>query len=157
MPRQLGKLFEVRGDKEVSAALLAIPVEMRLRAVPAALRFAGKVIVEKASRMAPVATGLLRDSIGLLIRGKGTRPRYAAIGPRTGFGKNVVREGSPTVVYSDPSKYGHLVEFGTAQNVPAQPFLRPALQGAQGEVRQRLITSLERAQARAAKAAAKRG
>ena len=176
MPDKIG--FSLSGDREIIAALRGIPPELRERAIPQALRFAGRPIVSAARRLAPRDTGLLRKSLGLILR----RPRrrkggdsYLVIGVRTGFGQTVSRGGRSR--YADPSKYAHLVEFGHYIVAPvkgarrrqgsarallfvlARPFLRPAFSGSVAAVRARLIqylrTYLERRARRAATRARK--
>jgi HK97 gp10 family phage protein len=174
--------FTFGGDREVMAQLQAIPPELRERAIPQALRFAGRAIVSKARTLVPRDTGLLRKSLGLVLRKPRRRKRgdsYIVIGARSGFGQEVTRRNrghwsDGRSRYADPRFYSHLVEFGhyivrrikgtsrrkqTATEllyVLPRPFLRPAFAGSIATVRARLIQSLRTYMARRVKAALKR-
>lgn len=122
----------------------------RRRMARPAIREAAAEIRKAAKALAPVDTGLLKKSIKSVVRtSKKQGVVYAVIGPATGMGADVVRDGRPQ--YADPAKYAHLVEYGTAPHViqtkttqslrlpdgrfralvhhpgaAAKPFLRPA-------------------------------
>lgn len=171
----LAVAFTFKGDKEVAAALSAIPEEMRAKALPIALRAAGRLVVRRARRLVPVDTGLLKKSLGLVLRRPKRKPPYVALGARRGFKSTVTREGA--TVTADPANYAHLVELGhsvvtagkgksirkgTAVSVgfvPPKPFLRPALEGQAPQIRSIFIRELAHAQsvlaARAARKASK--
>ena len=81
--------------------------------------------------MPPKESGLLRKSIAKKVKTYATSGTVVAvIGPRAGFGKVVVVDKKTgRTQYRDPLHYSHLVEFGT-KSTKAQPFLRPAYDGA---------------------------
>lgn len=121
--------LSMQGDLEIANALVRIPVEMRKTIIPSALRFAGKIIVERARALAPegfLATpaGSLKRAIGLILRRGRDRVPYIVFGARRGFARPVER---PILIGSggidqrirgfvtrraDPANYAHLVEFG---------------------------------------------
>lgn len=175
----------MQGDIALENALAELTPELRRTAIPTALRFAGRAVVDVARGLVPLGfladpQGTLRRSLGVILRrGKGGRGPYAVIGARTGFSRPVER---PILIgdggidqrirgfvtrKSDPANYAHLVEFGhfvvrpvrgTERRkktdvaaasgrtfVAARPFLRPALVGTKGIVRDRLILALRQA------------
>jgi HK97 gp10 family phage protein len=158
----LAVAFNFKNDREIAAALEAIPAELRAKALPIALRAAGRLVTRRARRLAPVDTGLLKKSLGLVLRRPKGQPPYVALGARRGFKATVTREGKKQV--ADPANYAHLVELGhavvppvegtslrkkTAEAigfVPPQPFLRPALEGQAPQIRALFIRELANAQ-----------
>ncbi len=160
--------FSFRGDKEIAAALLALPGTMRKQVIPGALRAAGRVVIPKARGLVPVETGLLKKSLGAVLRGgRRGRPQYLVIGPRT----DIVGVG-PDGRKRWPAKYAHLVELGhfqvqpvkgktrrhgTAQAaasgkdfVPGRPFLGPAVNGSRDAIKAAFLRELAAGQVKAA-------
>ena len=77
-----------------------------------ALQAASTPLLQAARRLAPLETGLLRKSLGRrakTYRSSGTS--VIIIGPRSGFKEEVKRKKG--YVYSNPTYYAHLTEFGT--------------------------------------------
>jgi HK97 gp10 family phage protein len=113
-----------------------------------ALREAAAEVRKSAKRHAPKETGLLRRAIKSVVRTK-RGVVFAIIGPAWGFKKTVNRPsanfGEGGEVDSDPARYAHLVEFGTAHS-PPQPFLRPAYDGTPSEriIARRMSEELEK-------------
>lgn len=91
----------------------------------------GLVVQGHAVELAPVKTGYLRGSIVTQSAGKGTTTRSARDGRRAAgiAGPRDDRE----VLVGTSVDYGPPVEFG-ALTRPSQPFLRPALALARGDV-----------------------
>lgn len=91
-----------------------------------AMVFAMLPVANRAKRLArrSMDTGNLIESIGLRSSPIARKGRlYAIVGPRRKFTKqNPDGKGTRTA-----SKYGHLVEYGTAHS-SAKPFMRPAWQ-----------------------------
>jgi len=116
--------FRVDGLKEFAARLQSLKPAAQEAKFKAAIRAGGKVIEKAARSMAPTETGLLRKSLGVVVRtypSSGTL--VAVIGPRRGFADTIVRgpRGSGMVQYRDPAMYGHLVEGGTtSHDVPTK-------------------------------------
>ncbi len=93
-------------------------------------------------------TGLLKKSIGKKTKTYKGVTFIAVVGPRKGFKKEVEVNG--TLVTRNPSKYAHLVEFGTRHS-RAFPFLRPALLENKATVESRLRQRLSHGLVREAK------
>ena len=115
---------KVDGIKELRRALDRLPKELQRASETTALREGMKPVLKTARGIAPNDTGLLKKAIGLTVR-KGKNGVTARVGARTGFKKEVKRNGK--TVKADPSKYSHLVEFGTSHSA-AKPFIRPAVE-----------------------------
>ena len=108
------------GDKALIRTLDRLPPALVRRVVRPAVRSALVPINKAAKRKAPKDTGLLKKSIGAVVKVyKQTGVIWGGVGPRKGFRQIV--DGKPR----DPVKYAHLVEFGT-ERVPANSFLRAA-------------------------------
>ncbi len=137
---------------------------MRGRAIATALKAAGRPVTKAARAKCPVdpladPAGTLKRSLGAELRGRPGR-QYLAAGARRGFARDVTR---PIIIggelvgavtrKADPANYAHLVELGTSQSA-ATPFLRPAFDGAKGEVKSAFIQSLSDSQDKAARRAA---
>jgi len=143
--------LKLTGFKELEAALLKLPAEIA-KTVEADVLREGMKPVLKASRAISAGisdTGLLAKSIGLTVRRVRRKMQYqnrytARVGARTGFRKEVERtstftdKNGNTVTrtrkeVADPTKYAHLVEYGTSHSA-AKPFIRPALQSAESQI-----------------------
>lgn len=132
--------MKLTGTKEIAKALGKLPKELQRSAESAVLREGAKPIAKAAKSRVPVASGLLKKSIGSRVRTiKGETS--ARIGPRTGMKQTVTRNGRQVI--SDPNKYSHLVEFGTSKTA-AQPFIRPAVDSAGGEVIEAMAKGYEK-------------
>lgn len=111
-----------RDARKMQRALVKLGRESRARTVLAkSLRPAASPInkAAKANARGFAQSGLLWKSIGIVVRRyKATGQVLAVIGPRRGFKQTVE-------VVRNPTKYAHLVEFGTKHS-RAKPFLRPA-------------------------------
>ena len=115
------------GDKALIRTLDRLPAALVRRVVRPAVRSALVPINKAAKRKAPKETGLLKKSIGAVVKVyKRTGVIWGGVGPRKGFRQ--VIDGKPR----DPVKYAHLVEFGT-ERAPAQAFLRPAFDENKGK------------------------
>lgn len=99
--------------REFEDAMKALPVELRTRGLKDALRRAGRLVVGHARRLAPVDTGTLKKSLGLILRtprrGRNRDP-YVVIGARRGYSRQVTRDGRS--MKATPANYAHLVELG---------------------------------------------
>lgn len=143
-----GLAFSLSGDREIERTLARIPIELREKAIPQALRFAGRGVVAAAKKNLrninfDDSTGALEASMGLVTRGRRGRPKYVVIGARRGPSfKRIDSRGKARV----PANYSHLVENGhfasDGKFVNGTPFLAPALAGSRGLVRARFIVSL---------------
>lgn len=95
----------------------------------------GLVVEGQAKELCPVDTGRLAGSITTQSSTEGTSPKSPATSSDTIQKPNDDME----VLVGTPVEYGPHMEFGTIKT-DAQPFLRPALQLAQGKV----LTIVER-------------
>ena len=138
--------MKIQGTKELNRAITRLAPELQRAAESAVLRAGAKPIATAAKAKAPVGRGkhrgLLKKSIGANVK-KVRGETSARIGARTGWkvevGEKTVTTGvlfkkrKKKKVYKDPSKYSHLVEFGTSHSA-AQPFIRPAVESTQSQV-----------------------
>lgn len=148
--------MKIEGINTVLRAIDRLPEELRKGAEKKVLQSAGAVIRKAAKSNAPVRSkveaaqgwqpGLLKKSIGLNV--KKVRGTYTArIGPRTGFRRVVgIREsgenaGNP--YFQDPTKYSHLVEYGTSR-APARPFISPAVERTKSAVVNEMANGLDK-------------
>lgn len=134
---------EVKGLKELDAALANLPASIGKAAMRRALVKAGEPIAQRAREMAPVDDGQLRDSITVSARLKnpaGKSEFHAAL--RGGLGIAAARaalrgarrsaKAAGEVAYvemfigpSVKAPHAHFVEFGTRRMAP-KPYMRPA-------------------------------
>ena len=126
MPRASTKII---GDKELQRALKAIGKASEANKVARpAIREAGAAVVRAAKANVPQESGQLKRSLGLRAKSKRNR-NSIVVGHKRRAGRWVTRtradNGEQYVEWAVPTKYAHLVEFGTAHSV-AQPYLRPA-------------------------------
>ena len=142
------------GFREIEAALLRLPKELAETVEKDVLR-QGMVPVRKAAKkhlMKSKKTGLLTKSLGLNVRrvrkkGQTTNRYTARVGPRGGFRKQVgvhlsgKKAGKPK--FQDPTKYAHLVEYGTSHSA-AKPFIRPAVDECQGQIAEAMAKGYEK-------------
>ena len=95
----------------------------------------GLVVEGQAKELCPVDTGRLAGSITTQSSSEGTSPKS----PATSSDVIQKPQDAMEVIVGTPVEYGPHIEFGTI-HMDAQPFLRPALQLAQGKV----VTIVER-------------
>ena len=135
------------GFRALDQALAELPKATARNVLHRTLRKAGQPIADEASRLAPVDSGKLAQTIAVSTRLKnkvGNAEYHAAM--RDGLGKaaavSAMRDarrsakGSFAEMFVGPAKgvlrYAHLVEFGTVKMSP-QPFMRPAWDAKQRE------------------------
>lgn len=177
---------QVIGAEAVMKSLANLKGAVQRRLVRGALTAAARVVAKEMKALAPRDSGLLKKSIGQVVRtyrNKGVT--LAVIGPRRGFKRFVNRtraDGSKRQVMSDPVKYARLVEFGTEPHAlgkgsdlltkkkskgkqhglmhpgtRAQPFIRPALERKKAEAMNVFTQKLREGMEREAAKAAARG
>ena len=114
--------FTIVGEKALQKRLDRLSKKgTRNRIARPAIREASAEIRKRAKAKAPKDSGQLKRSIKNTVR-TGRVGVYAVVGPAHGF--KIEHEGKPR----DPTKYAHLVEFGTSHSAP-RPFLRSAYDG----------------------------
>lgn len=174
---QMGLRFD--GVKNLLEAISeTLPRELAAQAYGSALKSAAKPMVRAAKKEALRVkdTGLLAESITSKVhvykrKGKaGQAPKHEGaarlwVGAGTGFKRLVLRptkrKGEPPsagkhLVRANPSKYSHLVEFGTS-TAAAKPFMRPALSASSAKAEAALAKALEQGLKRAVENARKKG
>lgn len=113
---------EVNGLDEIDKALKAFSEEVAVKITRKALRAGSKVILTEAQEKVPVDTGKLRDSLKITSRKKGDRI-VNSVG--TSNNKNL---------FAGETYYAGFIEYGAPErDLPARPFMRPALDAASGE------------------------
>ena len=139
---------DIRGLSQLLRNIDALPEKLRKSAETAVLR-AGAVPIRKHAKSQAAKSkdsGLLMQSISLSVK-KFKGVTSARIGPRKGMRKKVTRTdertGNTYEELADPNKYSHLVEFGTSHSA-AKPFIRPAIDAAQGEVVNAMAAGLDK-------------
>lgn len=141
--------FVLAGDKELIAKLNGLGGKVYRKVVAQASRKAFAPVVSSAKSNVVKDTGLLKKSIGVKQKRYPRAGRIVTVvGPRTGFGKNIMAKTirGEVQVYRDPVRYAHLVEYGTQAHAvvqgdyigaaeayhpgtAARPFMRPAFDG----------------------------
>lgn len=146
----MAKSFIIQA-KELEALLKQIPENVSKKVVTTALRSGAAVIAKQARaniRANPsIDSGLLLKNITARTRrrrkgGKAYGSAMVSVGPARKAAQ-VVRKGKSKPVKASPSRYAHLVEFGT-ENMPAEPFMRPALETAGPEAIARIMEMMAR-------------
>jgi HK97 gp10 family phage protein len=142
-------LFEVQGLRELGEAFRAIGADMQVRAARSATGAAATPIKRRAItniRSSPsVETGALAKSVIVKRLPKNQTPQDTSehIVTVRGRGKKL-KSGR----VQDSAPYASKVEFGTV-HMPAEPFLRPALDAGKGEAVEAMKKSLARSIKRA--------
>lgn len=140
--------IELHGVSSVIRALEALPAALMKSAETAVLR-AGAAPIRKAAKTNAAKSkdsGLLTKSISMSVKTvKGHKS--ARVGPRKGLRQKVTRTDTRTgrryEEMADPNNYSHLVEYGTS-HAAAKPFIRPAIDSAQGEVIEAMAAGLDK-------------
>jgi len=143
--------FEVKGLRELGVAMKRLERDMALKIAWQSTAAGARVVKKRAQRniqsSPAVRTGVLLKSVIMKRVPKGERQDLTAAHLVTVRGrgkrnrKGVLAAGAP---------YAHMVEFGTI-HMPAEPFLRPALEGGQREAVDAMKGALERGIARSGK------
>jgi HK97 gp10 family phage protein len=160
-----------RGDREIETALAALPIEARDKGLKKGVRDGAKILLFVMQSRAPDKTGILRESLGLKIGGKGNGV-WAAVGPRRSFKRRFDRKLRKRITLTNlwrrkraqqfgfemaiPTKYAHLVEHGHGGPHPAgaHPFMQSAVDATKNPIRDAIVTALQRALKRLMKARA---
>jgi len=122
--------IELKGTRELLNSINKLPFQLQKSAEVAVLRAGAKPINKAAKGKVPSDSGLLKKSLGINVaKVKGITS--ARVGARKGWRSEVVRNGKKVI--ADPSKYSHLVEYGTSHS-SAKPFIRPAVESSQSQV-----------------------
>lgn len=162
--------------KNIRATLEALPRELRKNAAAAVIRTGAKPIQTAMKAKVPVRTGQLKKSIGtksrsLVYGSGGSVMAYAVIGPRRGFKSKTSLTGrkrkarktnskrKSTFIerrYAEMDEIAWYLETGTPK-MPAHPFIRPAIDAAQGQCLTAMAAGFEKHMARIAARLAGKG
>lgn len=147
-------LQNISGLKEIEEVLKKLPENMAKRATYGALR-AGAAVIAKAARAKVKAnpsidSGLLEKNITSRARRRSKKGSAVVSVGIHRKAAQVVRKGRKKPVKVVPSRYAHLVEFGT-EHSPAEPFMRPALDEQVGVAAEKVKEGLARAVEREAR------
>lgn len=127
------------GDKKLIKKLKGLSTATQKKIVRPSVTKAVRVIAKDAKGRAPKDTGLLKKSIGQRVKTYRSGNISGIVGPRSGFKRTVEIDGK--AVIKNPTKYSHLVEFGTSRKA-ARPFLRPALEAKKSEAVRIMTTEI---------------
>lgn len=121
--------FVIGADK-LEALLKKLPENVSKKVVTAALRSGAAIIAKQARanlRASPsVDSGLLAGNITSRTRRRSRKGKAVVSVGAARKTAQVVRKGKSKPIKASPSRYAHFIEFGT-EKMPAEPFMRPAL------------------------------
>lgn len=123
----MAEFVEVRGLRELSDALKALPKKLERRVLKAALMTGAREIANEAKLRVPFRTGAVRRNI----RARPGRPDQGhnatvIVSVRKLTGRQISRLKAKGKRVDDPFHW-RFVEFGTSK-MPARPFMRPAFE-----------------------------
>lgn len=133
--------FKIEGGKELDTALKQLGRDLEKKVAKSAVRAGATVIAKEARLHVPVESGTLKNSIRVVTRSKRTGDAVASV---------VTRSGKKYRSKNMDAWYAPLVEFGT-KNMPAKPFLRPALDSKGGDAIKRMSEIIQKRIAKLAK------
>lgn len=145
--------IEITGFKELRNRVRKLDARLQKRVYGAAVRAGGKVLVDAAKAAVPVRTGAVKRS---LVHRASSKPSKGLFGVKVtvkgggmSSGRLARRRGAKGKDYQPDAveRYYRFTELGTKHH-PAQPYLKPALEGKAGEVlkvvKEALAAGLER-------------
>lgn len=163
-----GVTFEVKGLRELKAALEKLPVELQGKVLAGAVNAGAGAIKKRAIELAPEGvTGNLKRAIyQRTLRGLPPSQARVHISVRKGTARERRRvlaryragkmSGEDLVKWAkNQAPYAHFVEFGTV-NMSARPFMRPAAHEKAGEAIEKMKAALKKRIESAARKLAKR-
>ena len=110
---------KIEGMKELREKFAELSDKGQRQVLRGAIAEGAKAVVKEAKRLVPVERGDLQKGI------KQTT--------RTSQGRTSAQRTEATIGFEQDEYYGQFVELGTS-DMPAEPFLRPALEGKSQEV-----------------------
>jgi len=132
----------IEGIPELMKTLEKFPGAIQRRILRPVLSAEGSKVVSEARENVPRQTGLLRKSLGKKMVTYKNGGVICVVGPRRGF-KQVI-DGKPR----NPTKYAHLVEYGTKPHPIVTKFSGRIIYSKKGKVKGRNYTTLEHPGAR---------
>lgn len=154
--------FRLEGIDSLLGKLDSVSYDLKRRGGRFALRRAAQVVSDRAALLASriddretgrqIAANIAERWNGRLFK------RTGDLGFRVGVLHGAVfrDKGNPDLGENGPTPHWRLLEFGT-EKMPAQPFMRPAIEQSIGAVTDTFIREYEKALDRAIKRAAKKG
>jgi HK97 gp10 family phage protein len=104
--------------------LRGFPADMKKKGLRAAVTTAGRVVIKAARKNMPVETGLLKKSIGQRTKVyKREEVGVSVIGPRSDFKTKIRDTLTGKKKKRRPSKYLHLLEYGTRPHIIRDVFV----------------------------------
>lgn len=154
-----GTEFSITGLDSLLGKLDSVSYDVRRKGGRAALRKAAQVVMQKAKdgaeRIDDKATGRsISDNIALRWNGKLFK-QTGNLGFRIGVLHGAVLKDGGDLSPNSPTPHWRLIEFGT-ENMPAVPFMRPALANSISEATNTFVSEYEKAIDRAIRRAAKK-
>lgn len=130
----------------VKKSLDALPKELRKAAERSVIRAGANIVLKEARARVPVKTGILKKSLSVTVNSfKGNIS--AKIGPKSGYrypkNKTGRRHKSKKGRRIDAQEVAFYLETGTP-NMPAQSFIRPALEASKGKILEAMTSGLDR-------------
>lgn len=123
--------------KKLEYSFLALGEREAKKILRKQAKLAMRPMLSTARRLAPKRSGLLRKSLGILVKAY-HRAIWAGMGPRHGFRAIITDRETGQQELADPVKYAHLVEFGTRPHSItrgarlSRPSARPGTRAAEG-------------------------
>ena len=125
--------FEIKGGKELDAALKKLGIDLERKVAKSAVRAGANVVAKEARRLVRVGkTGILRRSIRVISRSRRQGDAVASV---------ITRSGKKFQATKSDGWYAHFLEFGTIHNA-ARPFMRPAVDGKKAEAIQAMADKI---------------
>ena len=135
----MANVLDLRVDYKKLARLFdKLPEGFDSKYMNSLLRFSAKPTVRAAQNKAPLDTGVMAESLGVISLRK-AKTASIVVGPRV-RGKFKVVKNEPT---NRGGWYGHFVEFGTVRQ-EADPFMRPAWDQTQDVFTKRFMDNAKR-------------
>ena len=117
---------QLQGLQQLINHLNTLKRALRSKILRKAVGKAVQPIMKDAKARVPVRHGLLKKAMGFRVRTlRKNGVVVGIVGPRTGFRTQVGVDRNGKPIYGNPTRYAHLVEYGTVR-AAAKPFLRPA-------------------------------
>lgn len=130
----MAKGLKIQGLESLQKQLEQLTQATTKKVLRSSGRKALNVYVKDAKGKVPVDTGNLKKSIGIISAKRQGKEKVNLIaGPRRAKGKEMQVDGETVMKGEMKGYHAHLVEFGTVE-MPAQPYLRPALDATQDQI-----------------------
>lgn len=112
----------MKGIEKLQNNLKALRDKIATKITKAAVDQSNTVVAQSIKPLIPVLSGLLRKSLGKKSKVYRKTTVIGLVGPRSDAGKLVNHNG--TLVYEDPNRISHLIEFGDHETPAVSPIRR---------------------------------